>query len=511
MINRRQLLTTVPAAWLASRGVHTTGYPSTNQGSVHTLLLVDDHHVLYRPGTHRVLHPLTRYPNNPVIKARGKPWEDAIAWNSDCYHPDTGTYQLWYQAFSGKYAKDKTKRCVVCYAESKDGIHWVKPDLGIYSYNGVRKTNIVLTGNGGHSTNYCCSVVFDPRDAAPRRRYKMAYFDWSFDHGQEYPGLSVAFSPDGIHWRKYPKAPLLRAFYGTQGTALPYKNQAGPWTVPLALEDALDAIYDPQRRAFAIYGKMWIDGPEGRMGWKHAMCHSESKDFIHWSQPELLLTPDEFDPPWVEFHHSPVFYYNNCYFGLLQILHRAVRGGVINVELAISRNGLDWERPFRKKWFLARSSDSKFDSGSLFVNPMPVLLKDEFRFYYGGYSQGATGANDYEMISGIGLATMPRDRFAGLRPREWVGQVTLKRLSLRGYRSITINANASAGTIVPEILDAQGYRIHGFARRDAIPVHGDSLRHPLKWPGKQISQLPHGQYILRLHLENAEVFAVSMS
>lgn len=511
MVSRRQLLATIPAGWLLSKNVPNVPSGGPAQPGARTLLLVDDHDVLYRSGTRRVPCSLSRYKRNPVINSREKPWEVAIAWNSVHFDPRTGRYQLWYQAFSGDRAKEKTKRCVVCYAESKDGVRWAKPDLGLYSYNGIRGTNIVLTGNGGHSLNYGCSVVFDPRDPDPSRHYKMAYFDWSFDRGEEYPGLSVAFSPDGIHWKKYPRGPLLKAAYGDRGQPLPCRNQAGKWIVPLSLSDALDAIWDSPRKVFAIYGKMWIDGPKGRMFWKHAMGHSESRDFIHWSKPQLLLTPDEFDPPWVEFHNSPVFYYNHCYFALLQILHRAVSGGVINVELAISRDGLHWKRPFRKHFFLPRNGDSQFDSGSLFVNPAPVFLEDELRFYYGGYSQGATGGNDYNLISGIGLATMPRDRFAGLRPIEKVAQITLKPILLAGCQSITINADASGGAVLPEILDAEGYRVCGFAKGDATPATGDSLRHPLRWRHKRISELTPGHYMLRLHLRNTEVFAVTIN
>ena len=47
-----------------------------------TLLLVDDHDVLYRSGTHRVFHPFQRYAGNPVIKGGETPWEDSVAWMS---------------------------------------------------------------------------------------------------------------------------------------------------------------------------------------------------------------------------------------------------------------------------------------------------------------------------------------------------------------------------------------------------------------------------------------------
>ena len=60
----------------------------------------------------------------------------------------------------------------------------------------------------------------------------------------------------------------------------------------------------------------------------------------------------------------------------------------------LSRDGIGWERPFRAPFFLARSSVPSFDSGSIFTNSTPVILDDEIRFYYGAYSQGATGADD---------------------------------------------------------------------------------------------------------------------
>ena len=231
-----------------------------------TLLLVDDFHVLYRAGTRRVLHPLVRYDHNPLIVGGDDPWALDIAWCSVHRDPASGRYQLWYQAYAGSTSRDKTRRCTVCYAESRDGLEWERPRLGLFDFNGIKDTNIVLVANGGKSDRYGAAVVFDPRDADASRRYKMAYFDFSMDGGKEYPGLSVAFSADGIHWKKHAKAPLLRCSYGNMGDEVPYTDEADrPWAVPLSMADAYDVFYDPVRDAFAAYGKMWIDGPDGRM------------------------------------------------------------------------------------------------------------------------------------------------------------------------------------------------------------------------------------------------------
>ena len=151
------------------------------------------------------------------------------------------------------------------------------------------------------------------------------------------------------------------------------------------------------------------------------------------------------------------------------------------------------------------------------------MLEDEIRFYYGAYSQGATGSDDSKLTTGIGLATLPRDRFAGVQPvprsdqptlkapLENVGQITLKPLNLAGVKSFELNADATGGEVHVEILDSDGRRVRGFAREDAIVVTGDSLRHSLGWQAHSITNLPSGSYMLRLHLHNATAYALTIN
>lgn len=476
------------------------------------LLFVDDLDVLYRSGCRRFLRPLDRYSPKPVVAAREKPWEIEVAWNSVYRNPTTGLYQMWYQAYSGKQAQDKSHRCAVCYAESQDGLHWDKPNLGLYSYNGIKETNIVMVGNGGMSVNYCNSVVVDPAESDPEKRYKMAFWDFFPGEGGELPGLAVAFSPDGIKWTKHPAGPLLVGAYVERGTPLPYMDdkQQG-LNLPLSFSDAMDVIYDDRRSEFAIYHKMWVDGPDGKTGWKHLIGRTCSKDFVHWSKPELVFCTDDLDPLSVEFHHCPVFAYNGRYFGLAQILNRDVRGGTIDIELVVSEDGFDWHRPFRDKFFLPKNEEKTFDGGNLTTNASPVFLDDEVRFYYGGGSEGATSQDVYAVVSGIGLATMPRDRFAGLRAVDGVGQITTRPIEFGLQTKITLNAVASEGAVLPELLDVEGRLLRGFTKDDAAKITGDSLAHPTRWRGAGESQPPAGKYLLRIHLAgDAEVFAASV-
>jgi hypothetical protein len=509
--------------------------PAAEPAQSRTLLLVDDHDVLYRSGTVRVLHPATRHPKNPVI-LQDKPWEVAIAWTSIHRDVKTGKYQLWYQAYAGKRAGDKRLECVVCYAESDDGVKFVKPEFEFHPFKEFKRTNIVLIGNGGYGDRYCNSVLADPDEKDPARRYKMAYYDWSVVEGREYPGLHVAFSPDGIRWTKHPQGPLFRTSYGARNHPLPFADEDGyqetpgknntvrkTWNYPLTMADAVDVFRDPASKAFVIAGKMWVDTPDGVAGWKHGMGRTESKDFLQWSKAEFLLAPDDLDAPDTEFHTSPVFFHSGRYFCLNQILNRRAKGA-IDIELMTSRDGRAWERPFRQPYFLARSEPGRFDSRSIFSNSTPVVLDDEIRFYYGAYNQSPIGGVRAETghRSGVGMAFIPRDRFAGIRPvarseqvtlkkpLENIGQVTLKPLDLRGCREITLNADARNGSIRVELLTEDGRRVRGFSKDAAVPLRGDSLRHRVAWQGGDLGKLAPGRYLLRLHLDNAEVFAVTL-
>jgi dienelactone hydrolase len=527
--------------------------PANADESGQTLLLVDDHHVMYRAGTRRVFHPARLNLSNPVIR-EDKPWEMAIGWTSVVRHAATGKYQLWYQAYGGHRDERKSHKCVVCLAESDDGINFTKPELGIHDFKTDRKpfaghhrdTNIVLVGDGGYGDRYANSVLYDPQENDPAKRYKMLYTDFGKDaEGREWPGFFAAFSPDGIRWTKSPSNPLIKTAYGGRGWQPPFSDEIPyderwdnaknflrkNWPIPLSMSDAADVFYDPNHKVWVVYGKCWLQGPDGGLAWKHAMARVESKDFLSWSKPQLVATTDDLDPPNTEFHTSPVFYHEGCYFCLNQILSArgeaiGAKADAMHIELMISRDGLGWERPFRDQPFIA-SRDQAFSSGGVFTNSTPVILDDEIRFYYGGYNSGAIGGGDKltdpSQQSGVGFASIILNRFAGIRPvavsaqstlkrpLENVGQITLKPLDLHGAGDIAINADASEGSIRVEILNEDGYRMRGFSEDDASPITGDSLSHNVMWKDHALDKLPAGKYSLRLHLDNAEVFAITLN
>ncbi|MFN7918503.1 MAG: hypothetical protein U0Q16_00310 [Bryobacteraceae bacterium] len=499
-----------------------------------TILFVDDHEILYRSGTRRVIQPAQRHAANPVI-AEEKPWELAIGWTSVHRDPRTGKYQIWYQGYSKPVAREKSRESVVCYAESDDGIQWRKPALRLFDFNGDRDTNIVMVGNAGYGSRYTNSVVVDPRDPDPRRRYKMVFYDWFKQGAREYPGLQLAFSPDGIHWTKQLGGPAIYTLYGGAGQQPPFAGEdpvgregtKPAWRYPLAMSDGADLMWDARRQLWALYGKMWFDRPDGGLVFKHGMGRIESRDLRTWSAPELLLTPGDEDSPDTEFHTTPVFFYKDRYFCLNQILRREGEAAnlMIDIELMVSRDGRQWDRPYRRDFFLPRGQPGAFDGGSMFTNANPILQGEEMRFYYGAYPGTAVGgtrgpSGDPYGETGIGMASIRLDRFAAIIPvdrsdqrslggvLEHRGQVTLRPLDLTQVKRITLNADARDGWIKAELLTEQGYRVRGYAMDESAEIHGDSFVHAVTWRGA--AGLPKGRYLLRIHLDRAKLFALTL-
>ena len=187
------------------------------------------------------------------------------------------------------------------------------------------------------------------------------------------------------------------------------------------------------------------------------------------------------------------------------------RGGSGNMpaELALSRDGIHWQRSFQDKMFLPVTGKGEtFDAGCLWTSSTQIHLPEETRFYYGAYP----GWNsDLENDStGIGLAILPRDRFAAIESTNGIAQVTLKSIQLGNVKRVTVNADATDGRVRVELLTAEGYRVAGYTRDQSVVITGNSFRHPVKWKDKTMADLAAGRYQLRLHLKNARLFALTI-
>jgi len=98
------------------------------------LELFVDHHLIERLEGARLRLGRPR-PAGTVLKA-DRPWEGSFNFGYEVIH-DNGVHRMFYRGWS------ESGSVVVCYAESRDGIRWEKPSLGLVEVEGTRENNVV--------------------------------------------------------------------------------------------------------------------------------------------------------------------------------------------------------------------------------------------------------------------------------------------------------------------------------------------------------------------------------
>ena len=169
----------------------------------------------------------------------------------------------------------------VCYAESRDGVAWTKPNLGLCEFNGS-KTNNILFNARAFGFGWDNFMVFKDGNPAcpPDARYKaVARIEGAFGAGDagKGGGLGCFLSADGIHFRP--------GWLLTRDGAFDSLN--------LAFWDATRGEYHCYFRGF----HQVTSERNGDLGVRDVR-HMVSKDFRNWTEAKRIdFQPDENGAP----------------------------------------------------------------------------------------------------------------------------------------------------------------------------------------------------------------------
>ena len=275
-----------------------------------------------------------------------------------------------------------TRESGVCYATSRDGIHWRKPELGIAELNGSTKNNIVFSAHtiphmatspdlkpsvnrGPHGAG----VFRDLRESDPAKRYKMVFRDYAVSEPEKFY-VSVAFSLDGLHWKPVP-CPETGAHGDTHN----------------------NAFWAPELQKYVLITRLWDNG--------RCVGRCESEDFVNWTKAEVVLRG---------IYSMPVFRYAGIYLGFPAIY--AGGGGRVHTELAWSSDTIEWHRISLGKPLIANAKEmGLYDWGCVFAST-PIFSENEIRMYY----MGDPHTHHSWRGSGLCLASLRPDGFAGYEP-----------------------------------------------------------------------------------------------
>ncbi|MEY4938361.1 MAG: hypothetical protein RIQ93_96 [Verrucomicrobiota bacterium] len=452
-----------------------------------------------------------------LVIVHDAPWEGP----GSGYHSlfkDGDLYRMYYKAWQrtrgpGSVNTDANP-LLCCYAESNDGIHWRKPQLGLHEFNGSKANNIVMvTGKVGQiDADAGHPAVFKDENpnASPDARYKAIL------RSRNPRGLLAFKSADAIHWSPLTDAPII-----TDG-AFDSQN--------LAFWDGVRGEYRAYWRYFQQGVKMQDDrNPAG----VRAIRTATSKDFIHWeNQADLKYVDSPSEQlytnqikPYARAPHVligfPMRYTDRGWSEAMRALpnadHRTWRatsntrlGTALSDALFMaSRDGVTFKRWSDAFLRPGIERDGTWSYGQQCVAWQVVETKSSLE---GAPNELSIYADEFYWSGAKGSAvrryTLRLDGFVSVHAPMSGGELVTKPLRFTG-RELHLNfATSAAGSVRVEIQDASGRALPGFALEDCPPLFGDTVARAVTWrAGAKVSALANQPVRPRFSLQDADVYA----
>ncbi len=484
-------------------------------------LFIDDYIVeSMEPRVYRLMNQPQKYHNNPVIRL-DTDWEHkgGLSHGGDCgqifYDPDRGLYRFYDLMVNW----DWSERWVF-YAESKDGIHWVKPKLGQVKYLGYDTNFISFPFDSKAHSN---AIFRDPAARKEAERYKMLYMQERQGKVSMYPG----YSSDGLNWKAY----------DVDRPAVPYWSDTNN-----------NLLWDAKRKRYVLYLRTfnklnrWMETepfhPEDAR--TRTASFATSADFLNWDSPPAIRDADD---RFLSFHAdekdrvgSRDFYtlevlpYAGGYVGFTSVYHNmfgvapaAMDAGKaqspwmdrMDIQLLWSRDAVKFQRVGERRVFIPNGPAGSWDEDLVYSVHNGIVREDrgEIWIYYEGFSGHHWFYHRQEHQRGqVGLAILRLDGFVSVTGQ---GAITTRPLTFQG-NALRINATGvdkyvgpGYGTVRVEILDAEtGDPIPGFDEKSSDPFGDDRIDHTVSWKGRSDVAALQGKAVqLRFHLDKAKLFA----
>lgn len=421
-------------------------------------LFVDDYLIERLEGAKLTAHqPVPQ----EVVFACEEPWEG----NTSAYFTifqDDDRLRMYYR---GAHWDVENKKAAhpefTCYAESRDGLTWSKPKLGLFEFAGSKENNIIWTGDGTH-----CFTPF--KDANPACRPEARYKAISRSGSR---GLHAYQSADGVRWSLLtPELVITDGDFDSQNLA----------------------FWDPRRECYVAYHR------KGRNRVRDIMT-STSSDFIHWTKPQYL---DYGDAPAEHLYTNAIQPYLRAPHLLIGFPTRfQPRTQQVEPVLMTSRDGLHFRR-----WPEAlipitapaerdgnRSNYLTWGLVELPGKPGELSVYATERYYVGPGSR-------------LRRFTFRTDGFVSVQADKQ-GELLTRPFTFTGNRLELNVKTAESGSIQAELQDATGKPLPGFALADSEPIRGDQLAANVRFRG-DLGSLAGKPVRLRLALKQADVYSL---
>ncbi len=481
------LLFLSPALW-----GQVTGNPESakavNIGSrlelfVDSLLLEDMHGVSLRLHEPKDEGPVLRF---------DKPWEGAFCAYATIIK-DGDLFRLYYRGMP-KGNADGSPMETTCYAESRDGIRWTKPGLGIYQIHGTYKNNVILAHAAPVTHNF--SPFLDTRPGVPAgQRYKAL-------GGIAESGLIAWVSPDGIHWKKLQKEPVI-----TKEDVISGNNPFDSQNV---------SFWSEHEHRYICYFRTWVrvNGTNYR-----TVSRATSEDFIHWSTPVEMNFGNTPREQLYTNQTSPYFRAPHIYISVSArfMPHRQVlteqQAKALHVNpkyfrdcsdaiLMTSRGGNRYHRTFLEGFirpgiglqnWVSRSNYPALNVVQTSPSEISVYLNED-------YAQPTAHLHRY---------TLRIDGFVSVHAPYAGGEFTTKPLIFSGDTLFINFSTSAAGSVKIELQDTEGKPLKGFSLNEAREIIGNEIEKAVTWKSNpDLHQLAGTPVRLHVVMKDADLYSI---
>lgn len=421
-----------------------------------------------------------------IALAYDQPWEGVFTFFTTVIQ-DGDTFRMYYRSES-----PGSELSPVCYAESTDGIHWTKPELGLFEFQGSKANNILL------NFHRCFTPFLDTRpNCPPEERFKA--------NGEVGKGLAGFVSADGIHWKGLGDAIL----------------------VPRVLENNFDSqnvmFWSDAERKYVCYSRHMVGG-------KRAHSRATSDDFRTWT-PQVLMSYSDTDST-VPSHHLytvqtvPYFRAPHLYIALpgrYLYLRRALTEKQ-GEKLGVHPGGGGIGDCSDGVLLTSRAGSERFDCTfqEALVRPGPGDANWVSRTNWPACGVIQTGPTEMSIFVqrhyGQKTAHLERlalriDGFASIHAPYAGGEFVTHPLTFTG-KQLEINCSTSAaGGIRVELQDAGGKPVPGYTLDESIEIFTDDLARVVAWKksGSDVAPLAGKPVRLRFVMKDADLYSLKFS
>lgn len=409
------------------------------------------------------------------------PWEGRFCGYVTVLH-DGPRYRLYYRGLPGA-GRDGSNTEVTCYAESTDGIHWTKPNLGLYKVGPDKCNNVVLAGQAPFSHNFC--PMIDGRRSVPRaQRYKALA-------GTGASGLFAFVSEDGLRWSKLRETAVI-----TRGA---FDSQNVPF-------------WSEHEGLYVCYFRVFVKGVR-------RIARTTSKDFLSWTEPALMHYGDRPIEHLYTNQTSPYFRAPHLYIGIAarflpgrQVLtDEQARAIGVNPGyfrdcsegvLLTTRGGDRYDRTFMEGFLSPGIGPENWVSRTNYPALNVVQTGPHAMSFYANQNYG-------QPTSHLHRYSLRLDGFAALSAPYAGGEMRTKPFTFSGKELVLNFATSAAGGIRAELQDAAGKPIAGWGLGDCTETIGNEVERVVRWKsGSSVADLAGKTVRLRIALKDARLYSL---